>query len=143
MEMATYTETTQTKRGFGRMIWVAVVAFVVATALTVAIVAMQGGSPGTSSPGDRQTQTQVQTQTHTHTNGAGGGSGESEMIPLGNGNPAPVRAVTGFASSKGRLAPARLFSCRERFDDRHSRFALRRPAPKRELHLRGSMKAPA
>jgi hypothetical protein len=81
MEMATYTGTTQTKRGFGRMIWVAVVAFVVAAALTVAIVAMQGGSPGTSSPGDGQTQTQVQTQT----NGTGGGSGEVQTIPLGNG----------------------------------------------------------
>jgi len=83
MEMAIYTGTTQTKRGFGQMIWVAVVAFVVAAALTVAIVAMQGGSPGTGSSGDGQTQTQ--TQTHPHTNGAGGGSGELQTIPLGNG----------------------------------------------------------
>jgi hypothetical protein len=75
--MATYTGTTQAKRGFGAMIWVAVVAFVVAAALTIALLAMQGGSPATGSSGNGQTQTQ--------TNGTGGGSGEVQTIPRGNG----------------------------------------------------------
>jgi hypothetical protein len=75
--MATYTGTTQAKRQFSRMIWVAVVAFVVAAALTIAFLAMQGGSPATGSSGNGQTQTQ--------TNGTGGGSGEVQTIPRGNG----------------------------------------------------------
>ena len=75
--MATYTGTTQAKRGFSGMIWVAVVAFVVAALLVIALIAIQGGSPARSSSGNGQTQTQ--------TNGTGGGSGELQTIPLGNG----------------------------------------------------------
>jgi ABC-type phosphate transport system substrate-binding protein len=71
--MAAYTGTTQVKPGLGK-IWLAVLAFAVAAALVIALVAMQGGSPAPSSPGTAQTQS--------HLNGVPttGGSGTPQAI---------------------------------------------------------------
>lgn len=75
--MATYTGDAQAEPGTGTMLWLAVVAFVVAAVLVIALVATQGGTPVSSRPVTGQTQGQVSVPA--------GKGGPMQQIPLGNG----------------------------------------------------------
>jgi hypothetical protein len=77
--MATYTGDAQAKPAAGTMLWLAVVAFVVAAILVIALVATQGGTPVSSHPVTGQKQGQISFP-------AGkGGPMQTRPIPLGSG----------------------------------------------------------
>ena len=75
--MATYTGDAQAKPGTGTMLWLAVVAFVVAAVLVITLIAVQGGTPVPSHPVTGQTQGQV--------SGPAGARVPMQQIPLGKG----------------------------------------------------------
>ncbi len=76
--MATYTGEAQAKPGIGTMLWLAVVAFVVAAVVVIALIATQGGTPVSSHPVTGQ-QGQISFP-------AGkGGPIRTQPIPLGSG----------------------------------------------------------
>ena len=75
--MATYTEGPQA-RHIGSMVWLAVIAFVVAAVLVIALVSTQGGSPAPVRPVVGQTQEQPTGPSTARDPGKG-------AIPLGNG----------------------------------------------------------
>ena len=75
--MATYTEGPQA-RHVGSMVWLAVIAFVVAAVLVIALVSTQGGSPAPVRPVVGQTQEQP-------TGPSTGGDIGKNTVPLGNG----------------------------------------------------------
>jgi hypothetical protein len=75
--MATYTEGPQARQ-VGSMVWLAVIAFVVAAVLVIALVSTQGGSPAPVQQGGDQTQVQPPGPS------AGGGVGK-RLIPRGDG----------------------------------------------------------
>ncbi len=73
--MATYTGGAQAKPGVGAMLWLTVIAFVVAAVVVIALVATQSGTPLSSHPVTGQTQ------------------GHQIEVPAGKGGPLQPRTV--------------------------------------------------
>lgn len=68
--MAAHTGTMQVRQGLSK-VWLAIVAFAVAAALVIALVAMQGGSQTPDSS--------AKVQTQTHLNGGTSGAGDHSL----------------------------------------------------------------
>jgi uncharacterized membrane protein len=101
--MATYTGSTQAKPGVVKKISIVVVGFVLAAALVIALVAMQGGSPARSPSGTGQTQSQPKSGSTGGGSGqakTGGGSSKAEM----GGSP-KARAIQHTTLVCGQCAP--------------------------------------
>jgi hypothetical protein len=77
--MATYTGGAQAKPGVGAMLWLTVVAFVVAAVVVIALVATQSGTPLSSHPVTGQKQGQIDVPV------GKGGPLQPRTVPLGSG----------------------------------------------------------